>query len=329
MPYTNFPNGATSFGVPLHGSNSFGWKNQGDIWFVDGTFGSDGNSGKDPDNAFATVGKAVGTTAATGLANAYDAVYILDKGHSGTDPNPYLETGGNLSVPFASNNLAIVGVPHNMHYQYGLQIKGDAVATTAVLHINAPFCAIENLSFNRGASTTGGIYFDDEGDSTNQAQGSSVYNCYFRNLRGTGNGSTGGAIVIDGGWNYLIQKCIFYNNRGGIVIKSSAASTVEGVIIRDSQFFGAVANVDTYIHTSGTCARNIYDNLVFASATPAYSGGLTAYVYDDVSSDSILSNSTFGGASLVAGATTTNAIVIGTGVRIANCHDESGLLART
>lgn len=57
MGLTNFPNGITSFGVPVLGSVG-GIPFTGNYYFVDPVYGLDGNSGKSPDNALATLYRA-------------------------------------------------------------------------------------------------------------------------------------------------------------------------------------------------------------------------------------------------------------------------------
>jgi len=72
MPFTNFPNGVTSFGIPLLGGNpvSVPIGAQGTAWFVDATNGNNGNSGTDPGNAFKTI------TKAHAVATAGDTIFI-------------------------------------------------------------------------------------------------------------------------------------------------------------------------------------------------------------------------------------------------------------
>lgn len=57
MGYTNFPNGLTSFGIPLPTSGDISFF--GKVWFVNTVTGSDGNKGRSPDDAFATMAKAL------------------------------------------------------------------------------------------------------------------------------------------------------------------------------------------------------------------------------------------------------------------------------
>src|SRR5260370_1350706 len=56
MPLTNFPNGLTSFGIPVLGGASIPFT--GKYFFVDAVNGSDGNTGRSPSKALATVYKA-------------------------------------------------------------------------------------------------------------------------------------------------------------------------------------------------------------------------------------------------------------------------------
>lgn len=275
MSLSHLPHGI--FATPVIGAGRFGWKNKATtrVWFVDGTVGSDGAQGDSPEAAFLTIGRAIAK------AGAYDVIYVLDKGLSGTDPNPYQEATVNLAVAYAQNNLAIVGVPHNIYQLYGLQVKGVAGAlTTPVLKISAPFCAIENLDFNRGGSTGGGVYFADDGNTTNQAQGSSVYNCHFRNIRGSGTvaASGGCAVQVVGGWYYFVGNCYFIDCRGGVAL-DSGTSTVKGVTLEDLLFVtDTAANIDVDIFMTGTVTATAIRRCNFNHAKPAYNGGTDKYV---------------------------------------------------
>lgn len=55
-PITNFPNGVSSFGVPLYGNANASYF--GSQWFVDTVNGSDGYDGTSPEQAFATMERA-------------------------------------------------------------------------------------------------------------------------------------------------------------------------------------------------------------------------------------------------------------------------------
>lgn len=74
MPITNFPYGASSFGIPLLGS--LGIPFNGTYFWVDPANGSDGNDGKSPAKAFATLYKAH----AACTAGKNDVVFLVSDG---------------------------------------------------------------------------------------------------------------------------------------------------------------------------------------------------------------------------------------------------------
>lgn len=323
MSRTNFPNGITSMGVPIPGH--LGWKRGAYTWFVDGTQGSDGNGGRDAENAFSTIGKAIS------MASAYDVIYVLDKGNSSTDPNPYQETSANLSIAYAKNNLALIGVPANIHQTFGLQVKNLSDATTTpVLTVKAPFCTIENLDFNKGGGGVGScISLLDDGDTTNLALGSSVYNCHLRNsARGSAARTAAGGVYIVGGWYYTIKGCYFMDNTTGVYM-TSGTSTLKGITIQDCIFNGALANLDTDIYTAGTSYNLTVDNCTFAHDIPAFAGAgaLTAYIYDVVSAPASITRCTFATDDASCKDTVTNEIVTLAGNTIVGCYDAAGLVA--
>jgi len=74
MTLTNFPNGISSFGIPVIGGASIAFT--GKYWFVDPANGSDGNTGKSPSKAFKTLYKAH----ASAVAGRNDVVYLIGDG---------------------------------------------------------------------------------------------------------------------------------------------------------------------------------------------------------------------------------------------------------
>jgi len=245
---TNFPGGIQ--GSPVIGANHFGWKHKSAhasrVWVVDGISGHDGAEGDSPDTALATVGRAIF------LASAYDVIYILDKGFADTDPVAYRETAaaGNLSIAYAKSHLALVGVPHNIHDVFGLQIKAALTLHTPIITVNAPCVAIENLDINGTGDDLayGNVYFHSEGSTTYQAEGCSVYNCHIRNGKGSAGVATeGGGVVIHGGWYNNIIGNRFENCRVGVRMVS-AAGTVKGTRIERNVFTGDITLIDCDIY---------------------------------------------------------------------------------
>ena len=304
------------------------------IYFVDGLNGGDGGtyavSATSPDHSFKSVGKAIGVLGTAGVADAFDVVYVLDRGTAGTtDPDPYVETGANLVIPVTSQNLKLVGCPTSLDNPFMIQIKGHASATTPVLTNYAPMVSIENLSFNRGASTSGGIYLADEGDGVYSAQGTTISNCHFKNLRGSAAAatSTGGGVVIRGGWNYLIKNSFFDDCRVGVWIDSGSASTVKWLRILGCHFAGTKTNRDVDIYMAGVCYSTEIDQCILADQ-PAYGGTGASALYAILVGDGMI-NAKFGCLAAATFGAAGNAAHIPTTFFMAGCTKEAGAVART
>lgn len=80
MTLTHYPHGVTSFGAPILPGLEFG-KVWGNVFFVDGSLGSDSNDGKTRDTAKATI------QAAINAASDGDRVYIKDGAYAETLTN--------------------------------------------------------------------------------------------------------------------------------------------------------------------------------------------------------------------------------------------------
>ena len=306
-----------------------GIKKTSNIYFVDGISGGDGGtyavSAKSPDHAFKSVGKALS------VADAFDVVYVLDRGTAATtDPDPYVEATANLSITVAKQCLKLVGCPTSLDNPFMIQIKGHASLTTPVLDVYAPMCSIENLSFNRGYSTTGGIWLRDEGDGVKSAQGTTISNCHFKNMRGSAaaNTSQGGGVVIEGGWNYTIKNSWFDDCRCGIYSSSGSASTVKWLRILGCHFNGTKTNRDVDIFMDGVHYSTSIEDCTFADQ-PAYAGAGNLAVYLVLLADGVIANCRFGGLAAGTFGATGNAAKVPTTFFMAGCQHEAGAIART
>jgi hypothetical protein len=94
----------------------------------------------------------------------------------------------------------------------------------------------------------------------------------------TGNGSVAAGVIYAGGVQGSIVNNYFYNCRGGIIVKS-ATSVVQAVEIVGNRFLGDVASIDTDIYVAASCSKVLIGGNYFEHELPAYSGGLTAYIY--------------------------------------------------
>lgn len=112
MPLTNYPNGITSFGIPVVGNGIP--SNVGTYWFVDGTTGVDGNSGTDPSQAFATIQYAVDRRGPNDVilvaAGAYDETVTISRG---VGPLTIVGLGNQGDVGIAPSGLLARGMTNN------------------------------------------------------------------------------------------------------------------------------------------------------------------------------------------------------------------------
>jgi len=127
MGLTQYPNGVASYGIPVLGGGSIP-STTGTVFFVSSGVGSDGNSGKAPDKAFATLDFAIGKcTASKG------DVILLMPGHAET-----LTAQINADVA----GISIIGL--------GTQNLRPALTgngTIDVIDVSAANILIENVEF--------------------------------------------------------------------------------------------------------------------------------------------------------------------------------------
>ena len=143
---TNFPNGITSYGVPVLGSG--GITTTGNFFFVDSVTGSNGNSGLDPDHPLATIDTAVGKctaskgdiilampghnesiTAATSMVVDVAGVSIIGLGVGNNRPTlDFDNTAGSIEMDAANTRLSnVVLVASVSAVVVGINVDADNV----------------------------------------------------------------------------------------------------------------------------------------------------------------------------------------------------------
>jgi hypothetical protein len=256
MPISHFQHGIQ--GSPMIGANLWdifagmseaNVAQDGNVFFVDGDLGSDGNTGKSPNDATLTIQAAVNKAAAGAT------IYIRNKKTTAlsTDPASYAET---ITISNSTPNVKLIGVPTG-RVQGGLpQIKKGS-GSTALITVKAPGCLIANLGINGSGSTGGGVLLDDDGGSTKVAFGTTITDCHFKNCVGSNanDASTGGAVQLSGApWQIRIANNRFFNNVGDVVVTSASNDDAKDVVIEHNEFGGPAAAVDCYIYMIGSGA---------------------------------------------------------------------------
>lgn len=132
MGLTNFPNGISSFGVPVLPTQAV---TTGTVYFVDSNTGSNGNKGTSTTRPFAGIDYAVGRC----TANKGDIIYVM--------PNHYeaIITAGAIDADVAGISIIGLGAGDNMP-----QI--DYTNTAGSFVIGANNVTVENINFHANVS---------------------------------------------------------------------------------------------------------------------------------------------------------------------------------
>ena len=257
MGLTRFPNGISSFGVPVMpggGARFDGW--WGTTRFVDYDDGSDSNGGLEPTDAYQNLQTAINASSIN------DVVYIRNREQDITSTDPEAITPAstaNWSVAEGKTHLSIIGASNVSHIptmegQYAVYLKGHATANTnPVMNWRGAFGLIENLAFHSGGVTSGG-HLNFDGNSTSlRALGSVVSNCLFR----MSTQAAHGAVHNTDNWFITVYACTFHDCLFGVRMLGSASTlrriTIKGCLFRNQ----TVASVDTNIRLAGTNGQAI------------------------------------------------------------------------
>lgn len=128
MGLTNFPNGITSFGVPVMGGSGLIPATTGTYFFVSSDTGSDAHSGKSPAEAFGTIDYAIGKC----TADKGDVIVVMP-GHTET-----ISAAGGITADVAG--ITIVGLGNG-----GLRPIITFSATASTFAISAANVTIKNI----------------------------------------------------------------------------------------------------------------------------------------------------------------------------------------
>lgn len=233
MPLTAFPNGVSSFGMPILGSGPQVPATTGNVFFVDSNASgaADGNAGTSPEKPCATIDGAIGKcTASNG------DVIIVMPGHTES-----LTTAAQISLDVAGVSIIGLGQGHNRPTLVYDGASGSVSVTASNTRISNIVFETSIASVTNGVILTGAIEnveidncewdFDATGvefvvmlqvgnDTTaNAADRVTIRDCFFRAENTSGCSS---AIVIDD-CNYItILRNIFTGNFSSNTIDGAA-----------------------------------------------------------------------------------------------------------
>jgi len=206
-----------------------------DVWYVDGTNGSDSHTGRGPSDAKATIQAAV--TAASGG----DIIYINPQTYKlGTGFNRYVEDvavtlggAGGSGVVATNANISIIGVTQRVLSASDFLGVRWKYATNTNLLVDAPCLHLENIGFFSEAGTYA-VHLRCNGATRTQegTTGFTMYNCAVKG---------DGPVYANGGEQIAIVNCRFQAKHdgtvGGVNLVGSA-NAVQRPTIKNCEFIG-------------------------------------------------------------------------------------------
>ena len=219
MSLTNYPDGLTSFGMPLLGSGPI--FTTGKIFFVDSVKGSDDNDGLGKDKALATIDAAVGKctadegdyilvmakhtetyTAAAALDLDVAGITVQGIGHG--ENRPVLVMGGSTVSVDIDVDAADISFK-------GIQITQTLDAITAVIDVNAKDFLLEDCEFrsDEGGSKAQMLIAVDIGGSANDCDRAHIKNCKFTSETAGANSAIKLTEVQEG---VIIEGCTIFGD---------------------------------------------------------------------------------------------------------------------
>ena len=271
MSYTNYPNGVSSFGVPVTGSIPMvlGASGVGKIYFVDATNGSDGNTGLAPEQAFRTV------------ATAYAAASSGDTIALSTSATHTLTTG----IAWTKSRVNLVGLDFvGRQVQQGAKVSSSSSDSTAyVVKVTGVRNSFSNVKFIQASTNAAALSVLQEGGEGNLYDNSSFVFGVADNLD-----LTTAHEIITGSDSATYKNCTF----GADTLLTSAARSVFHIDqVTSSQEFKSniLENCNFLISSSSGTATfvrldavgdilftNIFKKCVFAASVDSAGGAAIA-----------------------------------------------------
>lgn len=271
MSFTNYPNGVSSYGVPVTGQIPMvlGASGVGTIYFVDPTNGSDGNNGKSPSKAFATA-----EVAYAAAASGDTIALSTNSTHSIA-----------LGINHTKSRINWVGLDFSgRQVQQGAKIQLAAGSASAyVLKNTGVRNSFTNIKFIQAATAATALHVLEDG-----SEGSLYQNCSFVFGVVDNLDLTTAHEVIAGSDSATFLNCTF----GADTLLTSAARSVFHIdIVTASQEFKSniLENCNFIISSSSSTAAfirtdavtdllftNIFKNCLFVASVDSAGGAALA-----------------------------------------------------
>ena len=303
MSYTNFPNGITSFGVPVTGGMM---PTCGNIYFVKPYSGSDSNDGTEPGKAFKTLTKAH----AAATANQNDIIYMYAESNTAANTTDYQST----VLTWSKNSVHLIGVNAGQRMSHRSRIAFVSTYDTAtpLVTVSANGCLFANIEMLEGVAGTTPL-----GCLKITGQRNHFLNCHIAGIGNDANDIAGAyslELYGNASENYF-ESCVIGLDTIG---RGSAANSeilftygtgntrAARTIFKDCIIQGLCASAGnyTFLTTSyGLDRYCIFDNCIFSNPATNVAGG-AAMTYAMITANAngyiILHNTSITGAADMA-----------------------------
>ena len=233
MSVTNFPNGVSSFGMPMIGMTT------GSVFFVDDS-GSNGNSGADADNPFADIDYAIGRC----TASKGDVIFVM--------PGHYEAITGAAAIDADVAGISIIGLGRGLdqpQISFGHADAGFVIGAASVW--------IENINFQ--AAITGvllGVSVEAAGDNF------TIKNCRFDVATTTTDEFMSAIETAAGANNGVVEGCYIDMGLGGATQAVHLNGTSSGHQILNNHIMGAYSTANIAGSTGASTLIDIGYNIL-------------------------------------------------------------------
>lgn len=243
--YTNYPNGVTSFGIPLPASGN----PYGKHWFVDQAGGGPNYPGKGTNQAFTTI------TAAITAASGGDTIHV--KGISGSvgEASDYAES---VVIPYTKPGLTIIGEGNGPE---GV-LWTCATQNDTIISVKGRDCLITGFRLRPNGTTGWAIQLHKEyTDTTNDSSGFTLRNSVIRSTTQTAGGiNMGGDVATNNqGANDVTIERVVFDSVLVALICDTPSTVPSRTIMRDIFITGSC--------TAGvrhSCRRSLFERVYVA-----------------------------------------------------------------
>lgn len=275
MPVTPFPDGVSSFGLPLIGSGN-DLVTTGKMFFVDSNLGNNGNNGKEPTKALATLDNAIGrctankgdiivlmpghaetVSSATAINLDVAGITIIGLGRGNDRPTFTLDTATTATLPVSAANITIKNVIFSMNY-------ADIVAVFTLT--TAKSFKVLGCRFKDTATDMNVKYIFDTNATTADADGLTMEDCEWSSP----DTATIAVCKVDGTnarWKFKRNFIsVLAQAAGGSLFTIATGKVLTDVDVRDNSFTfigGDLSGAGVVVTTDGsTNSGNFINNYV-------------------------------------------------------------------